>query len=537
MSMKKPNVIMIFMDDLGIGDISSFNEESKINTERIDELASSGMKFTNSHASSSLCTPSRYGLLTGRYNWRSRLKHVVCNGDSEALIEKDRMTLADLFKNQGYKTAAVGKWHLGIDWHYTDGIDYEKYGISQDTYNDGRDLTIQNGRDGIFDQKYRTHLVEGIDIDYSKPIKYGPNDYGFDYFFGTAASLDQAPYVYIENDRVTMEPTKVTGVAGLNRQGAKQQEEWELGVIADNYNHQKCPEVLQEKVLELIDEYSESHQPFFIYYPTHLVHGPILPDEKDQGKSQLGIYGDFVMQADRYVGEIVDRLKEKEIFEDTIIIFTSDNGVSAVSDIPYLLSKGHNSSNRFRGQKGTIWEGGHREPTLVTYPKLIKAGSVSDELICHTDIFSTFADFFGYEIPDNVAEDSISNLSIWQGSNDQVRDDIVHSCGNGGLSIRTNEWKLNFVRDGGGAWNDEGSFGPAELFRIDVDNEHFNIIDENPEVVDKLTLLLEEYIKNGRSTKGKKQHNERNNPDGHWEQISWMSDYEEYIEEFSPKSK
>lgn len=527
--MKKPNVIIMFMDDLGIGDVSYFNEKSKIHTEKLDELASGGMSFTNSHASSSLCTPSRYGLLTGRYNWRSRLKNVVCNGDSEALIEKDRMTIANLFKDQGYKTAAVGKWHLGLDWQYTDGIDYEKYGITEDTYNDGRDLTIQCGRDGVFDQSYKTNLVEGIDIDYSKPIKYGPNQYGFDYFFGTAASLDQAPYAYIENDRVTMEPTKITGVPGLNRQGAEQQQEWELGVIADNYDHEECPEVMQEKVLELIDEYSGAEEPFFIYYPTHLVHGPILPHKKDQGKSELGIYGDFVLQADRHIGEIMDKLKDKGIFEDTIVIFTSDNGVSKVADIPYLLSQGHNSSNGLRGQKATIWEGGHTAPTIISYPKLIEAGNISDQLTCHTDWFSTFADFFGVDIPEGAGEDSVSNLPIWKGSKEEVRADIVHSSGNGGLSMRTNDWKLNFVENGGGSWNDAGTYGPAELFKIDVDNEHFNIIEDEPEVVNKLTDLLEKYIKDGRSTEGEKQENERNNPDGKWEQIEWMDGYEDYI--------
>lgn len=526
---KKPNVIIMYMDDLGVGDVSAFNKDSKIKTERIDELANDGMRFTNSHASSSLCTPSRYGLLTGRYNWRSRLKHVVCNGDSEALIEKDRMTMADLFKENGYKTAVVGKWHLGLDWQYTDEVDYEKYGITEDTYNDGRDLTIQNGRNGIFDQRYRTYLVEGIDIDYSKPIKYGPNQYGFDYFFGTAASLDQAPYVYIENNRVTQEPTMVSGVPGLNRQGAKQQQEWELGVMAENYNHQECPEVMQKKVLELIDEYSKDEEPFFIYYPTHLVHGPILPYEKDRGKSELGIYGDFVLQADRHMGEIIDKLKEKNIYEDTIVVFTSDNGVSAVSDIPYLLRKGHNSSNRLRGQKGSIWEGGHVAPTIISYPKLIKAGSVSSQLICHTDLFKTFADLLNYDIEDDVAEDSVSNLPIWKGSKDEVREDIVHSCGNGGLAIRTNQWKLNFVENGGASWNDKGSFGPSELFRIDVDNEHVNLVNNHKDIVEDLTQLLEEYIKNGRSTEGNKQENERNNPIGDWEQIQWIEGYEEYL--------
>lgn len=527
--MKKPNVILMFMDDLGMGDVSAFNPNSKIHTKRLDELASDGMNFTNSHASSSLCTPSRYGLLTGRYNWRSRLKYIVNNGDAEALIEKDRMTIADLFKENGYNTAAVGKWHLGLDWQYVDEIDYEKYGITEDTYDDGRDLTIQNGRNGVFDQKYRTYMVEGIDIDYSKPILYGPNEYGFDYFFGTAASLDQAPYVYIENNKVVEEPTRVTGVPGLNRQSADQMEEWELGVIADNYDHQECPEIIQEKVLELIDKYSKEEEPFFIYYPTHLVHGPILPHEKDRGKSEIGIYGDFVLQSDRHVGEIVDKLKENGIYEDTIFIFTSDNGVSAVSDIPNSLSFGHNSSNNYRGVKASIYEGGHRSPTIVTYPNYIPKGTTTDRLVCHTDFFETFAEFFNSEIPDDAAEDSISNLSLWNGKDDEVREDIVHSSGNGGLSIRTNQWKLNFVEDGGASWNDKGTFGPSELFRIDVDDEYMDIFGDKPEIVEELTEKMERYIKMGRSTPGDKQENERNNPDGLWEQVDWISDYEEYL--------
>lgn len=532
-NMKKPNVILIYMDDLGVGDVSAFNKNSKIHTENIDRLAADGMRFENSHASSSLCTPSRYGLLTGRYNWRSRLKSVVNTGDAEALIEKDRKTLAHLFKSQGYNTAVVGKWHLGLDWQYVDEIDFEKYGITAESYDDGRDLTTQFGRDGVFDHKYKTYIVEGIEIDYSKPITFGPNQYGFDYFFGTAASLDQSPYVYIENDMALTEPSKIVGVPKLDRKGAGQQQDVQIGVISDDYVHIECPQVMQNKVLELIDAYSKDDKPFFIYYPNHLVHGPIIPHNIDQGKSGIGNYGDFVLQSDRYVGEIVEKLKEKNIYEDTVIIFTSDNGVSGVSDIPYHMSIGHNSANGLRGSKGDIWEGGHIEPTIVTYPRMIEAGSVSNQLVCHTDFYRTFADFFGVETDDNEAEDSVSNLAIWKGADEVVREDIVNSCGNGGLAIRTNEWKLTFVKDGGGGWFGKGDFGPTELFRMDVDNEHINLIDSQPEVVEELTQKLEKYILDGRSTPGAKQENARNNPDGYWDQISWMSNYDEYIKGFA----
>ena len=529
---KKPNVIVMFLDDLGIGDISCFNANSKIHTKNIDALAAGGMKFENSHASSSLCSPSRYSLLTGRYNWRSRLKYIVLNGDSASLIEEGRQTLAHLFKGEGYQTAAIGKWHLGMDWEFLaeEDIDYEFYGITKDSYDDGRDLSVMNGRNGIFDQKYRTHLVEGIGIDYTKPIRFGPNQVGFDYFFGTTASLDQPPYVYIENDRVTMVPTRVTGVAKLNRGSDKQQQEWELGVIADDYNHRECPEVMQRKVLETIDRFSGEDRPFFIYYPSHLVHGPILPAEPDVGSSGIGIYGDFVMQVDRYVGEIVAKLKEKNIFEDTIFVFTSDNGASAVCGYPHLLSLGHNPSHIYRGRKADIWEGGHREPTIISYPRLIKENGTTNQLVCHCDLYRTFAELLGIVLGDGEGEDSISNLALWKGEDVPVREYIVHSCGNGGLSIRNDKWKLNVVKDGGGAWNDAGSFGPFELFAIDCDvEEHHNIIGDKPEVVKELLSVLEKYIRDGRSTPGGVQANERNNPDGHWEAIGWMPGYEDYL--------
>jgi len=535
MTNKKPNVVLIFADDLGYGDVSCFNPESKIKTKNIDALAEAGMRFTDTHATSALCTPSRYGLLTGRYNWRSRLKSYVVPGDSMPLIEEGRKTIAHLLKENGYNTAAIGKWHLGLKWQLKDHYDYEKYGLDPDDF---PKMETRLGRDDNFDVSVGRMDFEGLDIDYSKPITFGPNQLGFDYFYGTPASLDQPPYVYIENDRVIEEPTGVTGISKIDRSGPSQQQEWQNGVIAPNFIHKEVPDNMQKKALEVIDQFAEEDKPFFLYYPNHLVHGPIVPNEEFEGKSGIGPYGDFVLQLDHYVGEIVDKLKEKGIYEDTIFIFTSDNGASGVCDFDALKEQGHNPSYIFRGFKGDIWEGGHREPTVISYPAMIQGGTASNHMISLSDIYRSIAEIIDAEIADNAAEDSISNVPLWEGKNEPVREDVVHSSANGGLSIRRGDWKLELVYNGGGLLaarqGAQGQvFEPAELYNLKEDiRETNNVIDEHPELVESLKKSLEKYIVNGRSTPGAPQENNRNNPTGEWPQIKWIDGYKEYISRF-----
>lgn len=533
--MNKPNIVLIFADDLGYGDVSCFNPESKINTKHIDALAANGMRFTDTHATSALCTPSRYGLLTGRYNWRSRLKGFVLPGDSMLLIEKNRKTIAHLLKENGYNTAAIGKWHLGLEWQLKDDFDFEAFGLNPDDFFKQKN---QIGRNNNFDMTQGKMDPEGLDIDYSKPITFGPNQLGFDYFYGTPASLDQPPFVYIENDRVLEEPTDIAGVTNLDRTGPSDQQDWQKGIIAPHFNHREVPDNMQEKALDVLDYFIEEEQPFFLYYPSHLVHGPILPHKEFEGKSGIGPYGDYVLQLDHYVGEIVDKLKEKGVYENTILIFTSDNGASAVADFDELKNKGHHPSYIFRGLKGDIWEGGHREPTVISYPKVIQSGTVSNHMISLSDIYRTIADIIGAGIPDHAAEDSISNFPLWEGKDETVREDIVHSSSNGGLSIRRGDWKLDFVYNGGGmnATDTEASeqtFEPSELYDLKNDiSETNNLIKEYPELVADLKKSLEAYVTSGRSTPGKPQKNERNNPTGEWPQIKWMDGYKEYISRF-----
>lgn len=538
--MKKPNIVLFFADDLGIGDVSAFNKDSKIHTENIDKLAQRGMIFTDSHATSALCTPSRYGLLTGRYNFRSRLKSSVIPGDSETLIEKDRLTLPRLLKSYGYATAAIGKWHLGMDFALKDKKDYEKYGLDEDDFKE-KDPKYQKGRP-YFGNTTGEPFVRGLDIDYSKPISYGPNDYGFDYFLGTNASLDQAPFALIENNKFIQEPVYVMGNPDISRLYDNNPKAVELGVSAPEYSVYHVPDILQKKALDVMDgfikDYKNDDKPFFLYYPNHLVHGPIIPQKRFKGKSGIGDYGDFVLQLDSYVGELVDKLDEEGVFDDTIFIFTSDNGVSPIIGLDDLKKKGHDSSAEYRGHKMHIWEGGHREPTLVTFPKMIKKGTSSNHTVSHSDFFMTIADLIGATVPDDAGEDSVSNLSLWKGEDKKVRDDIVHSAANGGFSIRSGFWKLILTEDGGLKMDyDRNSetykkvFRPTELYNLKEDiSEEENVIKDHPDIVKDLKERLESYIKKGRSTEGKNQENQADMPTGDWEQVAFMDDYEDYVD-------
>lgn len=495
---KKPNVILMFIDDLGYGDLSCFNENSKLKTTHIDTLSEYGIRMTDCHSTSALCTPSRYGLLTGRYNWRSRLKQSVLPGGADPLIESGRETLATLFKKNGYFTAAVGKWHLGLGWERRE-FDGSEYGIADEV---AEKMKIP-GAAGF--------LLDGMNIDFTKPLKVSPNDYGFDYFFGTAASLDQPPYVYIENRDVLAVPDHVTGVFPLDRTGATQQELWQRGPAAPDHDFERVIEDMNDKVLELIDEHSD--EPFFLYYPTHAVHGPLLPPEGFRGKSGLNVYGDMVLYLDYLVGTVQDKLKEKGILEDTIFIFASDNGCSGVADYPLLTSHGHNPSYIFRGKKTAIYEGGHRIPAIISWPGHFESGRECGQMTCLCDLFATFAQMLGEKVPDNAGEDSISLLPALH-EDKAVRQSVVHSSGDGSFSIRTKDWKLELCRHAGSGM-DKAVFEPTttdevpyQLYNLteDIREEH-NVAAAHPDICLAMVQELMGIIENGRSTAGAPQEN------------------------------
>lgn len=514
--MNKPNVILMFVDDLGYGDVSAFNPDSRIKTHNIDRLAGQGMRFTDSHACSSLCTPSRYGLLTGRYNWRSSLKFAVLSGTDAPLVEKGRMTLGSLFKTAGYNTACVGKWHLGMEWAENSDPKPEDFRMDPEEY--ARSMKAEGPR-------YLNPSVEGLTIDYTKPLPCSPNKFGFDYFYGLPSSLDQPPFVYIENDRILTPPDSVSGVYNLDRMGPGQEQLWERGLIAPGFDHRAVVPDMQKKVIELIEDCAAQDAPFFIYYPTPAVHGPLLPTEEFQGKSGIGVYGDMVLQVDAMVGEIMDKLDEKGIADNTVFIFTSDNGCSAIADYQALQAQGHYPSYIFRGEKTDIYEGGHRVPTVIRYPDAVRGGTVCEQTVCHVDFFRTFADMLGYEVPDDAAEDSVSNLPLWNGSGEAVRDSVVYSSGMGYFAIQEKNWKLELCTDTGGLGAEsimKEKPGVFQLYDMAADiREQKNVIDEHPELVARLKEKLTAQVFGGRSTPGAPQ---RNTGPERWQQINWLED-------------
>jgi len=481
---KKPNIIFIMADDLGYGDVSCYNENSKIITPYIDELAADGVMFTDAHTSSAVCTPTRYGIMTGRYNWRSTLKKSVLSGYSKALIPRERVTIASFLKDKGYKTAGIGKWHLGWDW-----------------------ANVDAGTDSI---------------DYSKKVGNGPSTLGFDYFYGFCGSLDMAPYVWIENDMPTMVPVKETENTG-------KQSWWRKGPTSEDFDHEQVLPHITDKTISYIKENANKEEPFFIYMPLPAPHTPILPTEEFKGKSGLdNPYGDFVIMVDAMVGRVMAALEEQGIEENTILIFTSDNGCSNQADYEQLGTKGHDPSYLFRGHKADIFEGGHRVPYIVRWPAKVDPGK-TDQLICTTDLFATVADILQVNYSDNVAEDSYSYLPALKiESNATVRTSIVHHSINGSFAYRKNQWKAIFC-PGSGGWSDprpnsKGIEGlpKFQLYNLNEDiGEEHNLHNKHNEILEQYNEELSQIILNGRSTEGEVQENDGTD---NWPQLKWMNE-------------
>lgn len=495
---KLPNIVYVLADDLGIGDIHSFNAEGKINTPNIDRLAQEGMTFTDAHTSSAVCSPTRYGILTGRYNWRSPLKSGVLTGVSKALIPSSRTTVASLLKKANYTTAFVGKWHLGWDWALIQGDSVGGSGWNPTDY---------------------------VNLDFAKPITNGPNDLGFDYSYGFSGSLDMAPYVYVENGLPTMVPDSVTG--STDKYGW-----WREGPTASDFVHEQVTPHLFGKAMEYIKEKSQDNAPFFLYLALPSPHTPILPTPDWQGKSDLNPYGDFVMEIDGYMGQLQKTLAETGIEDNTIVIFTSDNGSSPQADYKVLGEKGHNPSSIYRGHKADIFEGGHREPFIVRWPGKIKPGTTSDKTICTTDLMATCADIINIQLADNEGEDSYSMLPLFLDPNsaDYQRETTVHHSINGSFALRKGRWKMIFC-PGSGGWSDPKpdskevvGLPEYQLYDLSKDpSEENNLYVDNPDIEEEMKNMMVSLIHNGRSTPGKIQKNDPPLGDKEWEQVAIFS--------------
>ena len=480
---KQPNIVFILADDMGYGDVSYLDSNSKIKTDNIDRMAREGVVFTDAHTSSSVSTPTRYGLLTGRYNWRSTIKQGVLGGYSKALIAPGRETMASMLKKQGYTTAGIGKWHLGWDW---------------------------NG------------IEAGIDsVDFSKPVANGPTTRGFDYFYGFCGSLDMPPYVYVENDMPTSLPNRVTEDKGKYSW-------WRKGLTGSDFVHEDVLPNLVNRACRYIKEKASLAQPYFLYLPLPAPHTPILPVEGFRGKSGLGEYSDFVLMVDAMVGRILQAVTESGEEENTIVVFTTDNGCSPAAGITELIAKGHYPNSIYRGHKADLFEGGHRVPCIFRWPKGAKPHRVN-QTICLTDFYATFAAVNGYVLQDTEGEDSYNLMPVITSSTDvtPIREATVHHSIIGEFAIRKGEWKLLLSPSSGG-WsepkpNDKKTLDtlpPVQLYNMKTDpSEQKNVESQYPEIVKDLKDLLIKYIKEGRSTPGIPQKNDGEYP---WKQLGFI---------------
>ena len=481
-ALEKPNIVFILADDQGVGDVSALNPNGKIPTPSIDRIANEGMVFTDAHSSSSVCTPTRYSVLTGRYHWRTKLQSGVLGGFSPPLIAEDRLTVAGFLGQHGYHSACIGKWHLGFDWPKKDG----------GTADDKGDFS--GGFKGVWN------------VDYTAPIQNGPVDVGFDHFWGISASLDMPPYVYI-NDRTPTEPATVE--KAFHRKGPAAASFEAVNVL---------PDITREAVRYIGERAAAAKEgkPFFLYFPLNAPHTPIVPTDEWKGKSGLNIYGDFTMQVDATVGQILDALDEHGLTNDTLVIFTTDNGCSPQANFKELKVKGHEPSHIYRGHKADIFEGGHRVPFVVRWPGKVKAGSVTDQLIGQFDLMATCADVLGKELPATAGEDSVSILPVLMGTaEDPVRDQLVSQSINGSFAIRSGNWKLALC-PGSGGWSspkpneyDAATMPPVQLYDLSKDpGETTNLAVKDSSRVEEMKAMLTDLIARGRSTPGPELNND-----------------------------
>lgn len=466
----RPNLVFILADDMGYGDIYAYNPRSIVDTLNLNRLASEGMMFTDAHTPSAVCTPTRYGVITGRYCWRTRLKKGVLNGYSTHLIDLERRTVADHLSEAGYVTGVVGKWHLGLD--FAKGAD-------------------------------------GKTFDYAKPVAAGPNELGFHESFIIPASLDFPPYVFIRDGQCTALPTE------------KQEKDSFPGFLREG---ERSPDLVMEDVLDrLTDEatgfirrHAAGDKPFFLYFPLTAPHKPLLPHVRFYGRNGLGRYADFVTQVDWTVSQVVKALEESGVKDNTMVVFTSDNGSymyridkddekdhSDDATIQAYRAGTHTANGPFRGTKADIYEGGHRVPFIVRWPAKVKARTKCAKTICLTDWYATCAEVAGLPLLEQSAEDSFSLVPLLTGNDAQwKRAPVIHHSSGGTFAIRDGNWKLVLGNGSGGRENPKGKAfeKPYKLFSFEIlQNEQQDVIEEQPEIATRLEAAWKQIHDSGRS--------------------------------------
>lgn len=464
LSAERPNFVIILADDMGYGDVHGLNPDSRLATPNLDALMNSGATFTDAHTPSAVCTPTRYGLLTGRYCWRTRLKRGVQDGYGTPLIEKDRPTIASFLKSHGYHTGIVGKWHLGL---------------------------------GFVRPK-------GAEIDYSRRLTHTPNDVGFADSLIIPASLDFPPYIYIRN-------RNVTGLTQRTQQAQKFPAFLRKGPIASDFDMEDCLDNLTENAVNFISESAKGEKPFFLYFPLTAPHKPVLPHKRFRGKTGLGPYGDFVTQVDWTVGQVMKAIDDAGVRENTFVLYTSDNGSfmyrkddpkekGHVDDetIQAFRADRHRANGPFRGTKADIWEAGHHVPFFVRWPNHTKGGYKCSAPICLTDVFATIASVIKEKLPEGAAPDSNSfTAELHPAALQMSRPPIIHHSVAGMFAIRSGEWKLILGNGSGGREQPRGKPFEKPYFLVNVRHdigEKKNLLDskENQDKLKKIAAQLEE---------------------------------------------
>jgi arylsulfatase A len=485
-----PNLIVIYADDQGFGDASNLNAEAKFQTPNLDRLAAEGISFTNAHSSDTVCTPSRYGLLTGRYCWRTERKTGVMGAEGKCLIVDGRVTLASLLRDQAdYATAMVGKWHLGMDFP----------GESH------------NNRD------------------WSQPVRDMPLDKGFDYFYGIPASLNYGILAWFEGRHAKVPPTVFTNKKPNQRHvdyrimppyqdtpEATKEAVGKIGMeVAPDFVDNICLTRFTDKAIEWIGEGRPKNKPFFVYLPYTSPHYPVCPLPEFHGQGEAGGYGEFMIETDHHVGRILKFLEESGLDENTMIVYTSDNGPEN-SWKQRIDDFGHHSNAIYRGGKRDIYEGGHRVPFFVRWPAgIVSPGRTFSGLVGQIDLLATVADVVGAELPDNAAEDSQSFATVLKNPvSDYHRLPLINHGANGRFSITDNSWKLILPH----------RKAKAELYDLASDpSEENDVIKDHPDKVADLQKRITDIVRNGRTTPGQTQ----NNDTGWWKDLTWMTE-EEY---------
>lgn len=497
----RPNIVVILTDDLGYGDVASYNPVAKVATPHLDQLARQGMRFTDAHAPATVCTPSRYSIMTGRMCFRTGYRGGVFEGvGGPALIEKDRLTLPQMLREQGYATACVGKWHIGMTFVTKDGAPVREAKVAN--------IKPKSWRDG------GTSLERVKLVDFTKPIPDGPVHRGFDYFFGTACcpGTDWL-YAFIENDRVPVPPVRQLDPSTLPDNPYTQ--DLRRGMIAPGFDHETLDLVFLEKSKAWLQGHVRQTpgKPFFLYHAMHAVHLPSFAAPAFKGKTKAGPHGDFIAEMDYVVGELMMTLEKLGVAGNTLVMFTSDNGPEVTSVIHMRKDYGHDGARPWRGMKRDDWEGGHRVPFIVRWPGRVAEGGVSDATVCLTDIMATCAAITGAKLPANTAEDSFSFLSAMTGVADgsPQRDYTIHQTIKLDLAIRRGPWKYLDHRGSGGNNHDSGGLrayahpdaapdAPGQLYNLETDpGETTNLYFKHPEIVKELKSRLDASKASGRT--------------------------------------